>query len=134
MLLALAALALAQPNWTWSLYDGQRLVLANEIVDTPQLRATLECERGSGAIEVVLFGPTLSGPATVTSGAVTIATTAQGKAAGGFELALNARSPLVQAFTAGGQMTVHVADQTRSIDTGDQGLPLLRRFAQQCGG
>ena len=134
MLLALAALALAQPDWTWSLYDGQRLVLANEIIDTPQLRATLECEPGSGAISVVLFGPTLAGPATVTSGAATTTATARGKAQGGFELTLNARSAVLQAFAAGGKMTVRVADQTRSIDMGDQGLPLLRRFAQQCGG
>ena len=42
--------------WTWTLYENTgTVVLAHEVPDTAQLRATLECEPGSGAVEVVLY-------------------------------------------------------------------------------
>ena len=60
--LIMAVIALAQPvergGWTWSLYGGDEggtVVLANEIPDTPQLRATLECDPGSGAARISVF-------------------------------------------------------------------------------
>ena len=62
MIAIVAALALAGQNapavggWTWTLYaDADPVVLAHEIPDTPRLKTTLECARGSGVVEVTLY-------------------------------------------------------------------------------
>jgi hypothetical protein len=48
--------ALAQPGWTWTLYENpDSLALANEIPDTDSLAAVLECTPGSGEAKVSIF-------------------------------------------------------------------------------
>ena len=47
----------AAAGWTWTLYSGDGpLVLANEIPDTPRLRATFECAPGSSIVRLTLYG------------------------------------------------------------------------------
>jgi|GWRWMinimDraft_5_1066013.scaffolds.fasta_scaffold107978_1 hypothetical protein len=49
-------LAFARPGWTWTLYeDRASLALANEIPDTRNLAAVLECTPGSGLARVSIF-------------------------------------------------------------------------------
>lgn len=51
-------LASARPGWTWTLYeDRASLALANEIPDTRNLAAVLECTPGSGRAKVSVFPP-----------------------------------------------------------------------------
>ncbi len=51
-------LAFARPGWTWTLYeDRTSLALANEIPDTQNLAAVLECTPGSGQAKVSVFPP-----------------------------------------------------------------------------
>lgn len=57
-------------RWVWSLYEsGGSVVLANEVPDTTQLRATLECTPGEGMAVLSLYDPQ-AGPgfARVTAG------------------------------------------------------------------
>jgi hypothetical protein len=135
VLLLAAALAMAQPAWTWALYDADgAIVLANEIPDTPQLRATLECQPGSGVAQVALYGPGAGGMATLTAGEATAATEARRAQGDRLELALRTDHPVFQALAAEGRLGVRIGDQTRSVELTPQGLPLLRRFADRCGG
>lgn len=49
-------MAVARPGWTWTLYeDRASLALANEIPDTSNLAAVLECTPGSGQARVSIF-------------------------------------------------------------------------------
>jgi hypothetical protein len=49
-------MAVARPGWTWTLYEGRAsLALANEIPDTSNLAAVLECTPGSGEAKVSIF-------------------------------------------------------------------------------
>ena len=49
-------LAFARPGWTWTLYeDRASLALANEIPDTRNLAAVLECTPGSGQARISIF-------------------------------------------------------------------------------
>ena len=51
-------IASARPGWTWTLYEGRTsLALANEIPDTTNLAAVLECTPGSGEAKVSIFPP-----------------------------------------------------------------------------
>lgn len=134
-LLLIAALLGAQPAWTWSLYDTDgSVVLANEIPDTPQLSATLECTPGSGVAQLALYGPGVGGMATLTAGGATAATQATRAQGDRVEMALRTDHPVFQALAAEGQLGVRIGDQTRSVELTSQGLPLLRRFAERCGG
>ena len=55
-LLLCAGSVQAQPLWTWTLYeDPDALALANEVPDTSQLAAVLECKPGSGSAKVSVF-------------------------------------------------------------------------------
>jgi len=134
-LILTAALAFAQPDWTWSLYEADgSVVLANEIPDTPQLRATLECQPGSGVTKIALYGPGAPGMATLTAGGATAATAAERAQGDRLEMALRTDHPVFQALAAEGQLGVRIGDQTRTVELTAQGLSLLRRFAQRCGG
>ena len=70
LMVGLMALAFQTPGWTWTLYDNEvQLVLANEVPDTPQLRATFECEPGTGITRLSLYdAPMGEGFATVAAG------------------------------------------------------------------
>ena len=48
--LLIQQVAPATPAWTWTLYDDNPLVLANEVPDTARLRSTFECEPGSSVV------------------------------------------------------------------------------------
>ena len=41
--------------WTWTLYDDDPLVLANEVPDTARLRSTFECDPGSSVVRLSLY-------------------------------------------------------------------------------
>ena len=63
MMLILSALMAAAiqtapgAGWTWSLYEGEGpLVLANDIPDTAELRSTFQCQAGSGAVTISVYG------------------------------------------------------------------------------
>lgn len=134
-LILMAMLVLARPDWTWSIYDADTtVVLANEIPDTPQLRATLECEVGSGVAKLALYGPGAAGMATLTAGGPTAATAAERAQGDRLEMALRTDHPVFQAMAAEGVLSVRIGDQTRTVQMTGQGLPLLRQFAQRCGG
>ena len=76
---ALLALALQSPapgpsaGWTWTLYEGSGpMVLANERPDSPDLKATLQCQPGSGVVTVAVYGSDpVSGFARITAGSAT---------------------------------------------------------------
>lgn len=131
----LAAVALQGPDWTWTLYEGEGpLVLAHEIVDTPQLSSTLECAPGSGAVKVSVYGGDLvAGFATVAAGdaeATAQAEAGQGKAS----LALRTDHPAFLGFVTSGRMTISIGGHDHSITVEPDHLAKLRRFAQLCGG
>ena len=131
----MVALAMAQPVWTWSLYEADHsIVLAHEIPDTPQLKASLECAPGSGVAELALYGPGEPGMATLTAGGASAVTEARRAQGDRLEMALRTDHPVFQALAAEGQLTVRIGDQMRTVQLTGQGLPLLRRFAERCGG
>jgi hypothetical protein len=139
--LALAALwgspaqALA---WTWTLYEGEGpVVLANEIPDTPQLKATLECAPGSGVAKVSVYGGGLgAGIATVTSGTGPdqAQTEAQASRDGKLTVAVRTDHPVFGRFISSGDLSIAVGDQRQSVDVEPAHLAKLRRFADLCGG
>lgn len=136
---AVAALTLqaAEPSdaaWTWTLYEGQGpLVLANEVPDTRYLRTTLECDPGSGVARLSLYGPALTGIATVKSGPAS-ATTEASPVRDATRLALRVDHPVFVAFAASGELNVAIADQQRPLTVPRAHLTKLRRFAELCGG
>lgn len=136
---ALAALAIqsGEPAWTWSLYqDEGPVVLANDVPDTARLRATLECEPGTGAARVTTYGPGVApvGMATLKSGSATAA--AEGRTGSGGRLSAMVRveHPVFAAFVESGRLTLTVGSTDRLIEVQAEHLAKLRRFAELCGG
>lgn len=121
--------------WTWTLYaDDAPVVLANEIPDTANLRATLECDPGSSIARVTLYGIALAGIARVTSGdAVAMSEAAQGRG-DATRLTLRTDHPAFAAFAADGRMTVLIGDHRRPIEVPPNHLAKLRRFSELCSG
>ena len=129
-----AALAL-QGGWTWTLYEGDGpLVLANEIPDTPQLRATVECERGSGLARINLyeraeqpgFATLTSGPASAT-GQTTDDTDHR-------SVPLRTDHPVFNQFVMTGALGIAFPGGQRVITLAPEHLGKLRRFAELCAG
>lgn len=135
LIMGLMALALQAPDWTWTLYDDEgQLVLANEVPDTPQLRATLECEPGTGVTHLSLYdAPMGEGFATVASGEASATTQAMARP-DHTQLTIRTDHPVFAAFLADGSMNVTVQDANRSVAIERQYLSTLRRFAERCGG
>ena len=136
-LTALAAAALLQgPAWTWTLYEGDGpLVLANEIVDTPELKATLECTPGSGVTRVSVYGGDLTaGFATVSAGEAEATAQTEVGRGGKISLALRTDHPAFTSFVAGGDLEIVVSAHSQSVAVQPDHLAKLRRFAQLCGG
>ena len=143
--LAAAALGLGAPAhaqtaapaaaWTWTLYEGEGpLVLANEIPDTPRLRATLECDPGSGVTRVSLYETQApAGFATARSGQATAAVEVS-NTRGRLQTALRTDHPVFAAFAAGGRLELEFADSEHAVEIGRAALPRLRRFAELCSG
>lgn len=138
LLAALAGLALqgAEPDWTWSLYENEGpIVLANDVPDTARLRATLECEPGSGVARLASYGSAAEpGMATLRSGAATAATEAEIGRSGKLTAVLRTDHPVFAAFVHSGRLTVAVAGSERTLEVQSAHLAKLRRFAELCGG
>lgn len=139
ILSAVMAVALqAEPTagWTWSLYEGDGpLVLANEIPDTAELRATLQCQPGSGAVSVAVYAEDAkSGFARITAGGATATSEARVGRGGKLETAVPVDHPAFSAFVATGRMTVAVGDAADTITVERPYLAKLRRFADRCAG
>lgn len=144
--LIMAAVAASQSadttGWTWSLYgadEGGTVVLANEIPDTPELRATLECEPGSGAVRVSVFGAEDARPdyVSVRSGAASAASQGETAREGGgvrFTAAVRLEHPVFTAFSGTGEMTLAQEDRRWPIRVGRRHLALLSEFAAACDG
>lgn len=134
---ALLSGPLAQTTaWTWTLYEGQGpVVLANEVPDTPQLKATLECTPGSGVARVSVYGgPLGAGIATVTSGEGQAQTEAVAGRGGKLSLAIRTDHPVFGQFVSSGAIAVAVGDQHQDIAVEPAHLAKLRRFADLCSG
>lgn len=123
------------PAWTWTLYaDDAPVVLANEIPDTANLRATLECDPGTSVARVTLYGIALTGMARVASGdAVAMAEAAPARG-GATRLTLRTDHPAFAAFAADGRMNVLIGDHRRPIEIPAAHLAKLRRFSELCSG
>lgn len=142
MIAIVAALALVGQNqpteaaWTWTLYDDTTpVVLANEIPDTPNLRATLECDPASGLARIVLYGAANEGGmARITAGQASALAEAEAQRSGGLKLALPTDHPVFAAFAADGRLNVAVGEQRQSLEVPRAHLAKLRRFAELCSG
>lgn len=137
--LAVAALfmqtAPSTAAWTWTLYaDEAPVVLANEVPDTANLRATLECDPGSSVARLTLYGVALTGMARVTAGdAVAMAEAAPGRGEV-TRLTLRTDHPAFAAFAADGRMNILVGDHRRPVEVPAAHLAKLRRFSELCSG
>jgi len=123
-------------GWTWSLYEGDGpMVLANEVPDTANLRATLQCQPGSGAVSVAVYGDdATAGFARITAGGMTAASEARVGRGGKLETAIPVDHPAFSAFVADGRMTITVGDDADTITVERPHLAKLRRFADRCAG
>jgi hypothetical protein len=135
-LMAMTLQAAPAAGWTWSLYEGEGpLVLANDIPDTAELRATLQCLPGSGAVTVAVYGSTLSaGFARITAGQAAAASEARLGRGGKLETAIPVGHPAFSAFVADGRMTITVGNDVSTISVERPHLAKLRRFADRCAG
>lgn len=132
LLAILAAIATLQNGWTWTLYEDRPLVLANEIPDTPQLRAVLECQPGTGVVRLDLFGTPQAGVAVISSGDAEA--TGQSEIAGDHQsVALRTDHPVFGQFMVTGELDVAVAGQRQEVAVPPAHLAKLRRFAELCG-
>ena len=122
--------------WTWTLYENTgTVVLAHEVPDTAQLRATLECEPGSGAVEVVVydfgavaeFARLRAGPATATS-------EAEQGANRSIRVGLRIDHPGFAAFASSGRLTVSSGERSATVTVDRANLAKLRRFGELCAG
>lgn len=122
--------------WTWTLYgDAAPVVLANELPDSPNLRATLECDPGSSIARLTIYGGAgLTGIARVSSGQTTAVAQAESARAGGVRLALRTDHPVFAAFGADGRLSVAVGEQRRAVEVPQVHLAKLRHFAELCSG
>lgn len=142
MISILVAAALAgqsappDPAWTWTLYaDAAPVVLAHEVPDTPNLRATLECEPGSSVVRLTLYGGEgLTGMARVSAGQASAVGEAEPARGGGLRVALRTDHPVFAAFALDGRLAVVVGDQRRPLEVPSDHLAKLRRFTELCSG
>ena len=125
-----------EPAWTWTLYaDAEPVVLANEVPDTANLRATLECDPGSSVARLTLYGgAALAGMARVTAGEASAVAEAATARAGVSRLALRTDHPVFAAFIVDGRMAILVGEQRRPVEVPASHLAKLRRFAELCAG
>lgn len=123
-------------GWTWTLYEGSGpLVLANETPDTPDLKATLQCQPGSGVVSVAVYGSDApSGFARITAGNATATAEARAGRGGKLEAALPVDHPAFAAFVATGSMTIAVGEARSAVNVERPHLAKLRRFADRCSG
>ena len=125
-----------QPGgWTWTLYEGEGpLVFANEVPDTPQLKATFECAPGSGVARVSVYGGGMQGGfATLTSGDSSATTEAE---AGADRATVPVRTdhPLFNQVMATGVLKIAVGDVNQVVEVQPPFQASLRRFGELCAG
>lgn len=141
MIVSLAAVLMASlapqqtpAGWTWTLYEDAPLVLAEEIPDTPELRATFECDAGSGVARATLYGPSAAaGMARLTAGEASAVAEAQASRDGALKFSVRSDHPVFAAFVADGRLGVVVGEQRRAVEVSADHRPKLRRFAELCG-
>lgn len=139
MIAILAALALtgqtpAEAAWTWTLYEDAPLVLANEVPDTPQLRATLECDPGSSIARLTLYGEGAPGMARLTAGEASTIAEAEAARGGAIKMTVRTDHPAFAAFTAQGALGVSLGELRKTVELQPAHLAKLRRFAELCSG
>lgn len=124
------------PAWTWTLYaDGAPIVLAHEVPDTPNLRATFECEPGSSIARLTLYGGAgMGGMARISAGQASAVGEAEPARGGGMRLALRTDHPVFAAFVVDGRLAIVVGDQRRPLEVPSDHLAKLRRFSELCAG
>ena len=133
LLATIAAIAALQGGWTWTLYEDGPLVLANEIPDTPQLKAILECQAGSGVARLDLFGAANAGVALIASGEATAS--GQSEASADHQsVALRTDHPVFGQFLVTGELDVAVSGHHQEVAVQPAHLAKLRRFAELCSG
>jgi hypothetical protein len=122
--------------WTWALYEGDTLTLANEVPDTPRLRVTFECEPGSSVAKMTLYGgaPSANGFTQVNAGQSSATVAVSNGARGSSVLAVRTDHPVFAAFTSSGQLTVRAYDVGVTVVVEADHLAKLRRFAELCAG
>ncbi len=126
----------ASAGWTWTLYEGSGpMVLANERPDSPDLKATLQCQPGSGVVTVAVYGSDpVSGFARITAGSATATAEARAGRGDKLETTLPIDHPVFAAFVVGGRMTVAVGESQNLVTVERSHLAKLRRFADRCSG
>lgn len=131
----MAATALLQSGWTWTLYEGDGpVVLANEVPDTPQLKATLQCQPGTGVAHVDLYSAGIgAGFATLTSGGAS-ATAETSGSADRTAVVVRTDHPVFGQFILTGALDVSISGEHRVVGIDAVHLAKLRRFAQLCAG
>lgn len=134
-----AALTFAQgqrDGWTWTLYEDERdLVLAHEIPDTRNLRATLECKAGSGAATVRIYRFGRPGEfARLRAGQANAQSAAVADEDGSVGVGLRTDHPVFAAFAATGRLTVTSGERAGAVVVGRTDLAKLRRFGERCAG
>jgi len=123
-------------GWTWTLYeDGRSLTLANEIPDTEHLRATLECDAGSGAATVRLyrFGEAAEF-SQLRAGRATAQSQSDPDPDGSLGVGLRIDHPVFAAFSSGGRLDVSSGGRAGAVAVGRGDLAKLRRFGELCAG
>lgn len=140
------ALIAVQPNtaerWTWTLYepgDGASVVLAHEIPDTANLRATLECEPGAGAARVAVYGVEGASSDYVSirsgdAGAASQGETAEEAGVGRLTAALRLEHPVFVAFAETGRLSLVQGENRWSVRVPAAQRALISDFAVACGG
>lgn len=137
MILTIAILALAGMQdrlpWTWALYEGDTVVLAQEVPDTPRLSATFECATGSSIARLTLYGGRggIPGPARVAAGDATVPAQLGDQPRA---LTLRTDHPVFAAFAAQGRLTVATGDAGTVIEVDASHIDKLRRFVALCSG
>lgn len=140
------ALVAVQPStserWTWTLYeagDGAAVVLANEIPDTASLRATLECEPGSRAARVAVYGveSARSGYVAIHSGDARAASQGETAEEAGVErltASLRLDHPVFVAFAESGRLTLVQGENRWPVRVPAAHRPLISDFTVACDG
>lgn len=131
-----------QARWTWTLYDsgdGGRVVLANEIPDTPSLRATLECDPGSGAVLVSVFDREGADAGYVSIRSGQASTASQGELADEGDTtrltaSMRMEHPVFAAFLETRTLALHQGENRWTVRVGARHTALLNDFAAACGG
>lgn len=123
-------------GWVWTLYEGDGpVVLAHEEPDTPNLRATLECDPGSGAARVALYDVTITpGFGAARAGSSMAAIEARTGRGGRLETAIRVDHPVFAAFAAQGELRLTLGDTGHTLTVPPRDLAKLRRFSELCGG